>query len=195
MEEEICDDNLHASAGACVRKWLGLVGLVVDGQRWDLANNLFRRISAAVSQAGQMQDSTEHSSWEDVHFHWAVVAAKKMKDISLAALIIDELIIAHTQGVIRDSKRVSALFYMFYSTNMTHVYVQIFNFCHNIIEMQEQASDKPPSFVIQWLTRALKVSDEKSKVLFVTLFWSWKRDCSRWNLLLNLCPDESLINF
>ena len=78
---------------------------------------------------------------------------------------------------------------------MTHVYVQIFNFCHNIIEMQEQASDKPPSFVIQWLTRALKVSDEKSKVIFVTLFWSWKRDYSRWNLLLDLCPDESLINF
>jgi hypothetical protein len=108
LQEEICDSCAEVDDSE-VKKWLEYVGLVVEGRRWELANALYRKISDIASRSCS---AVERSSWEDVQFTWAFTAAKRIKDHSLTASIVDEIIIAHQNSRLNNPKRVSYWFYL-----------------------------------------------------------------------------------
>ena len=105
LESEI--GEMSEPNDVCIKKWLGFIGFVIDGQQWELATALFRKIISNLSQ-NNLQSQSEKSLWEDVQFHWASVAANKMKDLDLTAAIIDEVIVVHANSQLNDSNRVSS---------------------------------------------------------------------------------------
>ena len=133
LEEEICDSCAEIDDSE-LKKWLEYVGLVVEAQRWELANSLFRKISDIASRSCS---AVEQSSWEDAQFTWAFTAAQRMKDYNLASSIVDDVIMAHQNSRLKNPKRVGyhelvLVVTMLHNSNDRHELCNLFPYCNKM---------------------------------------------------------------
>jgi hypothetical protein len=168
LEDEI-GETYEEQGGPKIRKWLGYVSLLIESQQWDLANGLYRKISATASQScSPGNETSERSPWEEVQYTWAVTSAQKMKDFGLAASIVDDMIAVHLQNRLIDTKRVCQQFESYnalvFFQGPKILILQVFNFCLGIVATLQQKKDDPTVQILEWLLRSLKLTEESSQV-------------------------------